>query len=137
MRILIADDSPVSLNFLQKILEGWGHQVIAVTDGKAAWAHLQSEEAPKLAILDWSMPEPEGVEVCKRLKERSQENYVMLLTAKDSTEDILAATEAGADDYICKPFVKEELHLRLRNGIRIINMYEKLKEAGIEIPKMK
>lgn len=134
MHILIADDSPVSLNFLKKILENWGHQVTAVTDGKAALGVLQGEEAPNLAILDWSMPELEGIEVCRRVKEKSKDTYIILLTAKDSTEDIVAAESAGTDDYICKPFVKEELKLRLNSGLRILGMTEALKKAGLEIP---
>lgn len=133
MRILIADDSPVTLNFLRKVLESWNHEVTAFNNGKDALLALEQEDAPKLAILDWSMPQMEGIDVCRRVRERHGDCYILMLTAKDSKEDILAATEAGADDYICKPFVKEELHLRLRSGIRITQMTHKLKAAGIEL----
>lgn len=132
MRILIADDSPVSLTFLKKILESWGHEPITFNNGTDALNALISPNAPHIAILDWSMPGLEGIDVCRKVRSKNIGCYILMLTAKDAKEDILTATEAGADDYICKPFVKEELHLRLRSGIRITNLSRKLKDSGIE-----
>ena len=127
MRILVADDNPVFRSVLKAMLTHWGYEVVVVSDGEQAWTALQSE-SQHLAILDWMMPGLTGVEVCRllRARRRSAYTYVLILTAKSSGEDLVAALEAGADDYVTKPFKSAELRVRLRAGRRILELEEKL-----------
>ena len=106
MRILIAEDNLVSRKLLSVVLRKWGHEVIAVNDGKAARDELQKPNAPKLVILDWNMPEMDGMQVCLWLKESGTPDppYIIILTARTRKEDVVRALEAGANDYITKPF---------------------------------
>ncbi len=131
MRILIAEDDPVSRRLLEALLTKWDYEVIVTTDGKQAWEVLQQEDAPKLAILDWMMPELDGPEVCKRV--RARENgaytYLLLLTAKNQKDDIIRGIGAGADDYVTKPFDANELNARLRAGRRIVDLQAELMSA--------
>jgi diguanylate cyclase (GGDEF)-like protein len=112
-------------------LTQWGYEVISTEDGSAAWNILQGEDAPRLAILDWMMPEMNGVQVCQKVRSRSEEPYIyiLLLTAKDQKEDLVEAMEAGADDYIVKPPDPQELKVRLRAGRRMIELQEQLVTA--------
>ena len=128
MTILIADDDRLALEGLQSTLGKWGHEVVACTDGEEAWNILSHEDNPKLAILDWMMPGLEGVEVCRKVREldRPLQIYLLLLTVKGSEEDIVSGLEAGADDYVVKPFRPDELWARVRVGIRFIELQEKL-----------
>jgi len=128
MRILIADDDPVSLHILQARLAQWSYEVIACTDGNEAFRAFQTKDAPRLAILDWMMPSRNGVEVCRDIRALAQEDYIyiILLTAKDRKEDLLAALEAGADDYLTKPYDPAELKARLRTGRRILDLQAEL-----------
>ena len=126
MDILIADDSPVTLKFLQKVLEGWGHTVISSKDGADAWNKVQDQNAPKLCIIDWDMPALTGIEVCKKIRESKLDRYVIILTAKDDVLDIQEGLEHGADDYICKPFRQEELSIRIRAAAQILNLEKRL-----------
>lgn len=129
MKILIADDDPVSLLNLQGALEDWGYEVIAVNDGAAAWAELDKADAPTIAIIDWMMPGMEGVEICRRVRQRVQDRYVYLimLTSKRETAFVVQAMNAGADDFISKPFDIEELQVRVRAGRRIVELEEELR----------
>ncbi len=131
MRILIAEDDAVSRRVLEGFLARWGYEILAVEDGEEAWAALQEENAPQLAILDWMMPHVDGVEVCRRLRQRGPEPYVyvLLLTAKGQKQDIVEGLEAGADDYLTKPFDPGELQARLRTGRRILALQEALISA--------
>src|SRR5271167_1619453 len=139
MRILIADDSIVSRHLLDATLRKWGYEVVVACDGVEAWNYLQTEDAPKLAILDWVMPGLTGPEVCRRVREyahdreRSQDKdsytYILLLTSKGLREDLIEGMEAGADDYITKPFDQHELKVRLRAGTRIIDLHRELVAA--------
>ena len=124
MKILIADDSPFYRTALRVTLAGWGYEVVEVADGKAAWDVLRGEAAPKLAILDWMMPGMDGLEVCRKLREspRHEPTYVIILTSRNGKENIVAALESGADDYVAKPFDRDELHARLRVGRRIVGL---------------
>jgi putative two-component system response regulator len=124
MRILIADDNNFYRRALQLTLEEWGYEVVAVTDGGAAWDVLQGEQAPKLAILDWMMPGLNGPEVCRQLRAlaRHEPTYVILLTSKGGKENAVVGLESGADDYIVKPFDRDELRARLRVGRRIVGL---------------
>jgi two-component system cell cycle response regulator len=133
MRILIADDSIVSRHLLDATLRKWGYEVVVACDGLEAWNYLQGEDAPKLAILDWVMPGLTGPEVCRRVREHSQDKdsytYILLLTSKGLREDLIEGMEAGSDDYLTKPFDQHELKVRLRAGTRIIDLQRELVAA--------
>ncbi|MCG3148102.1 MAG: Regulator of RpoS [Verrucomicrobiae bacterium] len=128
MRILIAEDDAISARVLESALVKWGHEVCAVTTGAAALAALKQADAPQLAILDWMMPEMDGVEVCLHIRPLLADRalYIILLTARGQKQDIVAGLEAGADDYLVKPFDREELRARLNAGIRILNLQAEL-----------
>lgn len=124
MKLLIADDDAIPRRLLQAALVKAGHEVIVARDGAEAWQALQSEEAPRLAILDWVMPGLDGLEVCRKVRQRGNSPYIylILLTSKDRREDIIAGLGAGADDYLVKPFDPHELQARLRVGQRILDL---------------
>lgn len=128
-RILVADDDPVIRRVIQRAIEVGGWAVQTAADGNEAWEALQSADPPRIAVLDWQMPGLEGIEVCRRVRERTNERYVylLMLTARTRTEDVVVALDAGADDYIMKPFHAEELRSRLRVAARIIRL-----EASVE-----
>ena len=128
MKILIAEDDPISCRVLETTLSKWGHEVVATRDGRTACETLQGPDAPRLAILDWMMPEMDGPEVCRRLRAQpgSEAVYVILLTTRGTRNDIIAGLQAGADDYLTKPFDHGELQARLQVGQRILNLQEKL-----------
>ncbi len=137
MRILIADDSIVSRHLLDATLRKWGYEVVVACDGVEAWNHLQAEDAPKLAILDWVMPGLTGPEVCRRVREHAHDKdaytYLILLTSKSLREDLIEGMESGADDYLTKPFDQHELKVRLRAGTRIIDLQRELVAAREEL----
>jgi sigma-B regulation protein RsbU (phosphoserine phosphatase) len=135
MRILIAEDDPVSRTVLARMLTISGHDVVATADGRAAWEILEREDAPKLAILDWMMPELDGVEVCRRVHDlaRPEPTYLILLTAKDQKEDVVEGLDSGANDYIVKPFDRRELHSRVRVGERVVQLQRDLGERVREL----
>ncbi len=128
MRILIAEDDPVSRHLLETFLVKWSYQVVVATDGAEAWRILQQEDPPRLAILDWMMPSMDGVQICREVRKRGAEPYfyILLVTAKGQKQDVLEGLEAGADDYLTKPFDPHELRARLRAGRRIIELQEQL-----------
>jgi len=131
MRILIADDEVVSRHLLGKILERAGYEVTAVENGKLAAEQLCRRDAPRLALLDWVMPELDGPSVCRQVRSLREHPYVhmILLTSKESKQDIVAGLGSGADDYLIKPCDPEELKARLRTGQRMIELEDKLVEA--------
>jgi diguanylate cyclase (GGDEF)-like protein len=131
LRILIAEDDPVSRRLLEAKLVRWGYEVVVTCDGDQAWETLQAEDAPQLAILDWMMPGLDGVEICRRTRKQAREpyTYLILLTALHRDEDLVNGMEAGADDYLTKPFKASELKVRLRAGRRIIELQNELIEA--------
>mgnify|MGYP003337041845 CR=1 FL=1 len=110
-RILIAEDDAVSCKVLETTLAKWNYQVTVTRNGAEAWAAAQTPDAPLLFVLDWMMPEIDGVEVCRRIRSlnRSPSPYLILLTAKGRKEDVVTALEAGADDYLTKPFDRGEI----------------------------
>ena len=130
MRILIADDDRMSRVMLRDRLKKWEHEVICAADGAEAWQLLDTEDAPRLVILDWMMPEMDGLEVCRRIRLRKEPYiYVILLTGKTDRQDIVEGMGAGADDYIAKPFDAAELNVRVRAGERLLNLHEELLDA--------
>lgn len=131
MRILIADDDPVSCRLLDRLLHKWGYEVIAAHDGTEAWEVLQAEQAPRIALLDWMMPGMDGLEICRRVRARTAQSYVyiMLLTANDKVGNLVEGLESGADDYLTKPFHPQELKARLRVGLRMLDLESSLVEA--------
>ncbi len=127
MQILIADDDPVSGRILEKNLAKWGYKTILAKNGKEAWHALQ-KPGLRLALLDWMMPELTGLELCQQIRRLTKPNYtyIILLTSKDDLKDIIKGLEAGADDYMTKPVNFLELHARLQNGLRIIELEDHL-----------
>lgn len=135
MRILIAEDDPVSRRLLQAMLIKWGYEVELTCNGVEALQALQAEDAPRLAILDWMMPEMDGIDVCRCIRQRGNNpyTYVIMLTTRNRREDIIEGMEAGADDYIVKPFDAHELQVRVRAGARIIDLQAALLAAQEEL----
>ncbi len=131
MRILIADDDSVPRAILRSQLIKWGYEVVEARDGNEAWFILSGNDPPRLALLDWMMPGIDGIELCRRLRQYSNNPYfyLILLTVKVQREDLVAGLKAGADDYITKPFEPEELEMRLRTGCRILDLQASLQEA--------
>jgi diguanylate cyclase (GGDEF)-like protein len=131
MRILVAEDNPVFQSMLNNMLGKWGYEVVLADNGELAWQMLQGEKAPPLAILDWMMPGIDGVEICRRIRKAEHQRYVyvILLTAKTEQKDLVEGMEAGADDYLTKPFNTHELRVRLRAGRRILDLQEALLKA--------
>ena len=134
MKVLIAEDDPASNALLKSLLLKWGFDVVNTFGGVEAWRALQREDTPQIAILDWMMPGMDGLEVCRRVREQEKGGdlytYVIVLTAKSDREDIVTGIDAGADEYIVKPFDKEELRARLRTGQRIIELQTALRVAN-------
>jgi phosphoserine phosphatase RsbU/P len=128
MRILIADDDAVSLLVLEELLARHGHEVAAVSDGTEAWQVLEGEDPPRLAVLDWLMEDMDGVEVCRRAREhpRLRDVYLILLTSRGDKEHILAGLQAGANDYVTKPFDRGELLARVRVGEQVVGLQAEL-----------
>jgi len=131
VKILIADDSPVSRHLLEATLRKWGYEVMVACDGAEALQILEREDAPALIILDWMMPGVTGLEVCQRIRQRGSEPYIyiLLLTSKSQKEDLIEGMDAGADDYITKPFDQSELQVRLRAGTRLVDLQAQLLSA--------
>jgi len=129
--VLIAEDDPIFRRILESWFKRWDYQVTAVENGLDAWEILQKEDAPQLTVLDWMMPGLDGIELCRRVRSRDQGpyRYIILLTAKDEKQDLIAGLEAGADDYLTKPFDVDELHARVRAGKRILDLQAALMEA--------
>ena len=131
MRVLIAEDDPISRHLLKATLTKWGYEVLAAEDGQQAWEMFQQPGAPNLAVLDWMMPGIDGLEVCRRVRAagRDQYVYILLLTAKGTRENVVEGMEAGADDYVVKPFDAEELKVRLRAARRILDLEARLLDS--------
>jgi phosphoserine phosphatase RsbU/P len=134
-RILIAEDDVVSRTVLDRTLRGWGHEVVVTVDGTTAWESLLADDAPSLAVLDWMMPGIEGPEVCRRVRAlaRPVPTYIILLTAKGQTDDIVVGLDSGADDYVTKPFDRQELRSRLRVGERVLALQQGLADRVREL----
>jgi two-component system cell cycle response regulator len=128
VKTLIAEDEPVSRRVLEAFLRKWGYDVLVTCDGSEAWEILQKPDAPNLVISDWMMPNMNGPDLCRRIREMERSNYAyfILLTAKGRKEDVIQGFQAGADDFLVKPFDKEELKYRVRIGERIIRLEQQI-----------
>ncbi|HXE95937.1 MAG TPA: response regulator [Dongiaceae bacterium] len=135
MKILIAEDEPAFRHLMEEMLAKWGYDVVVAKDGNEAWQVLKSKEAPQLAVLDWMMPGIDGVEICKKVRQEQQEpyTYLILLTSLQQDEDLVTGMEAGADDYITKPFKTNELRVRLNAGRRIVELQSQLATHATEL----
>jgi len=131
MKLLIAEDDKASRMMLTAVTSQWGYITTAVEDGEAAWEAIQQEDAPSLLLLDWEMPGMTGVEVCQKIRAQNSDNppYILLLTARTETDDIVEGLNAGANDYIPKPFNAAELQVRLEVGHRMLRLQSKLNHA--------
>ena len=130
MKILVAEDDPVSRLLLETHLKKWGHVPVTVADGAAAWEMMQRKDAPALAILDWMMPGADGLQVCHAVRQRTSPYvYLILLTSRGGRDDMVAGLGAEADDFLTKPFDAMELRARLRSGERILELQENLLHA--------
>ena len=131
MRILIAEDDASTRTMLECLTKKWGYTVVSVSEGTEALRLLEAEDGPNLALMDWLMPELEGPEICRRLRssrsEKDPYRYVILLTVKGEQEHVVRGLEAGADDYVVKPFDPQELKVRLDVGRRIVELQEMLR----------
>jgi CheY-like chemotaxis protein len=125
-RILVAEDDPVSRELICARLAKWQYKVTATQNGAEAMTELRKKDAPTLAIVDWMMPDMDGLEICRRVREVEKIVYIILLTARASKENIIEGLRAGADDYLVKPFHPDELHARILVGLRVMKLQETL-----------
>jgi two-component system cell cycle response regulator len=134
-RVLIAEDDAMFRAILRSWLESWGYETTVADNGAQAWRILQEERAPQLLILDWMMPELSGLELCRLIRERNSSpyQYILLATGRDNKEDLIRGLDSGADDYLSKPFDRNELRARLRTGGRILTLQEEQHKARIEL----
>ncbi len=128
MKILIAEDNATSRIILESVLKKWGYTVISTGAGDEALAVMKTTDSPHLLILDWMMPGMNGIEVCRKVREESSENpaYIIMLTSMNSKQDIVNGLQAGADDYLTKPFDNGELQARVRVGERVLQLQSTL-----------
>jgi two-component system cell cycle response regulator len=135
VKILVADDDAVSRRLMEKMLQRSGYEVVTASNGREAADKLTVEDCPRLALVDWMMPELDGPGLCREVRSRHDSRYVYitLLTSKQASEDVVRGLEAGADDYLIKPCNAEELKARLRTGVRILDLEDKLVEAREEM----
>lgn len=136
MKILLAEDDHVSSLMMERTLQKFGYEVVLARNGREAVDILTAPDGPRLALVDWMMPELDGTALCREIRSRSGDDsyiYILLLTSKQDREDIVAGLEAGADDYITKPCQNEELRARLHTGRRILSLEEKLVQAREEM----
>jgi CheY-like chemotaxis protein len=135
MQVLIAEDDRVTGEILARTLQRWSYQTTLVGDGNQAFERLSVATEPTLAILDWMMPGMDGPDVCRRIREEMPlaNMYLLLVTAREGRGDVVAGLDAGADDYIIKPFDPEELRARVAVGIRVLGLQQKLAERVAEL----
>lgn len=137
MRVLIAEDDLTSRALLRRVVAQWGYEALVVSDGQEAWEALMGDDAPRLAVLDWMMPTLDGVEVCRLVRslETSNPPYIILLTSRADKNDIVTGLEAGANDYVGKPFDRDELRARLLVGQRFVELNAKLLQTQCALEK--
>lgn len=137
-RILVAEDQSNFRHMLKAFLGNWGYEFVVVSDGLEAWKVLQKEDRPRLALLDWMMPNMDGVEICRAVREMKPDpyTYLLLLTSRDQKQDVVHGIEAGADDYLIKPFDPQELRARIHAGERIITLEDRLIRAQEDLRQL-
>jgi DNA-binding response OmpR family regulator len=137
MKVLVVDDEMISRRLLLSYVQKWGYEPTAAENGAAAWQLLEKEEFPIL-ISDWMMPQIDGLELIRRIRARPTSAYVytILITARAQKEDLVEAMESGADDFICKPFDRDELRVRLRAGERFVRLEQKLADHNRRLAEM-
>ncbi|MGO8815738.1 MAG: diguanylate cyclase [Terriglobia bacterium] len=137
-RILVAEDQSNFRHMLKSFLSNWGYEFVVVSDGLEAWKVLQGENRPRLALLDWMMPNMDGVEICRSVREMRPDpyTYLLLLTSRDEKQDVVDGIEAGADDYLVKPFDPQELRARIHAGERIITLEDRLIRAQEDLRQL-
>ena len=134
MRILIAEDDPVSRYVLEAMLNNWGYELVVTSNGTEALEALLKDDAPQLAVMDWMMPGMDGVEVCRAARKlRDKTLYIILLTAKAEKLNVVEGLDAGADDYVVKPFAREELRARVAVGARVIELQNAVSDRVREL----
>jgi DNA-binding response OmpR family regulator len=135
MRLVIADDDQVTAEILARTLRRWQYEPLVTSDGAAAWEALRQDPSPTLAILDWMMPGMDGPEICRRVRQEAPlaNMYLILVTAREARGDVIAGLDAGADDYIIKPFDTDELRARVAVGVRVLALQERLAERVEEL----
>ena len=134
MRMLIADDDPVSRRVLQDTLTRSGYDLDVVNDGEAAWEALRRDNGPPIATLNWAMPGLDGLEVCRRVRQMSSRpTYLILVTARGDKESVVRGLQAGADDYVTKPFEADELRARVQVGERVLGLQLELADRVREL----
>jgi DNA-binding response OmpR family regulator len=142
--IIIAEDDLVSRTLISNLMAKWGFKAVVTQDGHEAMKALRAEQGPALALLDWMMPDMDGLQVCRRIRESKKMVYVIMLTSRGAKENIVEGLHAGADDYLIKPFDKNELLARIQVGFRILELHgalaarvKELEEASSEIGDLK
>ena len=128
LRVLIADDDPIARRFLERAVSRAGYEAVVVSAGDEAWRVLSAEDGPSVAVLDWMMPGLTGIEVCEKVRAAGLRipPYLIVLTSRGATDDVVRALRAGADDHITKPFEIEELRARLAVGVRTVTLQRQL-----------
>lgn len=131
MQLLIAEDNRAARLMLRRNIERWGYDVVEAANGREAWERLNTSDAPRIAVLDWVMPELDGVDICRLLSKREQGPlvYVILLTSKTDKEDLVAGLDSGAHDFLSKPVDNRELKSRIAVGQRLIEAEDALRRA--------
>ena len=123
MKILIADDDPIIRQVLMNLLSKWGYGVVPTTNGAEAWEVLQHDTSLRIGLFDWFMPEINGMELTRRIREANiAPFYVMLVTARGGKESMIEALDAGANDFISKPFDREVLQARIKVGVNSVEL---------------
>lgn len=142
--IIIAEDDPLSRELISTLVKKWGFRTIVTRDGHEAMAAVRAQQGAAIAILDWMMPGMDGLEVCQRARASEKMIYIILLSARGRTENLIEGLECGADDYLVKPFDKNELLARLKVGVRVLdlqtslaNRVRELELAASEIRELK
>jgi diguanylate cyclase (GGDEF)-like protein len=137
-KILIAEDQSNFRHMLKSFLTNWGYEFVTASDGREAWRVLQGEDRPRLALLDWMMPDMDGLEICRTVREVKPDpyTYLLLLTSRDGKQDVVDGIEAGADNYLVKPFDPQELRARIRVGERIISLEDRLIRTQEELRQL-
>ncbi|MFI5375870.1 MAG: response regulator transcription factor [Candidatus Rokuibacteriota bacterium] len=135
LRVLIADDDPIARRFLESAVSRAGYEAVVVSAGDEAWRVLSAEDGPGVAVLDWMMPGLTGIEVCEKVRAAGLRipPYLIVLTSRGATDDVVRALRAGADDHITKPFDLEELRARLAVGVRIVTLQRQLADRILEL----